>query len=73
MQENNTSLSLVRLPQILKVLPVSKSTFWNLIARGDFPKPLKIGRSSFWTDEQLHSYIKSKVNRQKCQSLPSAD
>jgi prophage regulatory protein len=73
MQENNTSLCLVRLPQILKVLPVSKSTFWNLIARGDFPKPLKIGRSSFWTDEQLHSYINSKVNRQKCQSLPSAD
>lgn len=33
----------VRLPLILHILPISKSTWWNGVASGRFPKPVKLG------------------------------
>ena len=69
---HNTSLSdvtttLVRLPQILKILPISKSKFWQLVKSGEFPKPIKIGRSSFWTMEQVQIFIRERtMQANKC-------
>ena len=53
----------MRIPQILKVMPVSKSKFWLMVQKGEFPKPIKIGRSSFWTVEQAQSFIQEKAER----------
>ena len=53
-------ITLMRIPQILKVMPVSKSKFWLMVQKGDFPKPIKIGRSSFWTIEQVQAFIREK-------------
>ena len=57
-------ITLMRIPQILKVMPVSKSKFWLMVQKGEFPKPIKIGRSSFWTIEQVQAFIKGRVNQQ---------
>ncbi|OZA76647.1 AlpA family phage regulatory protein [Polynucleobacter sp. 39-46-10] len=56
-------VTLMRIPQILKVMPVSKSKFWLMVQKGEFPKPIKIGRSSFWTIEQVQSFIQEKVDQ----------
>ncbi|HBK43616.1 MULTISPECIES: AlpA family phage regulatory protein [unclassified Polynucleobacter] len=56
-------ITLMRIPQILKVMPISKSKFWLMVQKGEFPKPIKIGRSSFWTIEQVQSFIKEKVDQ----------
>jgi prophage regulatory protein len=53
-------ITLMRIPQILKVMPVSKSKFWLMVQRGEFPKPIKIGRSSFWTIEQVQAFIRER-------------
>ncbi len=53
-------ITLMRIPQILKVMPVSKSKFWLMVQRGEFPKPIKIGRSSFWTIEQVQAFIRDR-------------
>ncbi|MGA1846665.1 helix-turn-helix transcriptional regulator [Deferribacter abyssi] len=39
---------LLRLSEVLKMIPVSKSTWYEGIKRGIFPPPVKFGRSSFW-------------------------
>ena len=60
MSQSNTQIppiTLMRIPQILKVMPVSKSKFWLMVQKGEFPKPIKIGRSSFWTIEQVQGFI----------------
>jgi len=31
-------ITLMRIPQILKVMPVSKSKFWLMVQKGEFPK-----------------------------------
>ncbi|MBU3612034.1 AlpA family transcriptional regulator [Polynucleobacter sp. MG-27-Goln-C1] len=53
-------ITLMRIPQILKVMPVSKSKFWLMVQKGEFPKPIKIGRSSFWTIEQVQAFIRER-------------
>ncbi len=55
-------ITLMRIPQILKVMPVSKSKFWLMVQRGEFPKPIKIGRSSFWTIEQVQTFIGERIS-----------
>ena len=33
----------VRLPQVLAVIPVSKTQFWEGIKTGKYPSPIKLG------------------------------
>jgi prophage regulatory protein len=64
-QSNNQipPITLMRIPQILKMMPVSKSKFWLMVQKGEFPKPIKIGRSSFWTLEQVQDFIQESASQ----------
>ena len=35
---------LIRLPEVQKLIPVGKSTWWDGVKSGRFPKPIKLGR-----------------------------
>jgi predicted DNA-binding transcriptional regulator AlpA len=49
MHVNLTENSLLRLPQVLALIPVSRSAWWAGCKSGRFPKPVKIGpRTSAW-------------------------
>lgn len=48
---------LLTLPQAAHVLAISKRTLERLIASGDFPRPLKIGRSSRVSSQDVESYL----------------
>ena len=56
------SIALIRIPQILKIMPISESKFWLMVQKGEFPKPIKIGRSSFWTVEQVQTFIGERMS-----------
>ena len=48
----------VRLPQILKIFPVSKSSWWEGCRSGIFPKPVKLGpRTSAWRVEDIRALM----------------
>lgn len=48
----------MRLPQILMLFPVSKSTWWAGVKSGRFPKPLKLGpRITVWKVEDINALI----------------
>jgi prophage regulatory protein len=48
----------IRLPQVLLVFPVSKSTWWQGIQDGRYPKPVKLAaRVSAWRVEDIHKLI----------------
>ncbi len=52
----------VRLPQVLAVIPVSKTNFWNGIKTGKYPQPVKIGaRTTAWRVEDIRELI-AKIN-----------
>jgi len=51
----------VRLPTILKLLPISRSTWLTGIKSGHFPKPVRLGkRITAWRVEDICKLINSK-------------
>ncbi|WP_300686143.1 AlpA family transcriptional regulator [uncultured Bilophila sp.] len=50
----------LRLPQILKLFPISKSAWWKGCAIGRYPKPLKLGpRTTVWCAEDIKAFIEN--------------
>ena len=51
----------LRLPEVLRLYPVSKSTWWAGVKDGRFPKPVKLSRRcTAWRAEDIHTLITSK-------------
>lgn len=48
----------VRLPQVLHVLGIGKTTFWEGIKTGRFPAPVKLGpRTAAWRVQDIRDLI----------------
>jgi prophage regulatory protein len=48
---------LLKIKAALQIIPVGRSTWWEGIAAGKFPQPVKIGASTFWKYSDLMAYI----------------
>ena len=56
----------LRLPQVLELIPVSKSTWWLGVKTGRFPKAVKLGRKiSAWRVEEIKALIKQFPSPEK--------
>jgi len=54
MESNISSKGFLRLPQVLDLVPVGKSTWWAGCKTGRFPKPVKLGlRTAAWRTEDI--------------------
>ena len=51
----------LRLCHVRERVPVCKSTLYELVAKGEFPAPLKIGRTSVWLASAVESWIASQA------------
>lgn len=52
------STGFLRLPQILAIIPISKSAWWEGCRTGRFPKPIKLGpRTTVWRAEDIAAFI----------------
>lgn len=50
----------LRLPQILAIVPISKSAWWKGCRTGRYPKPVKLGpRTTAWRAEDIAALIAS--------------
>ena len=49
---------LLRLKQVLEIIPISKSTFWEGCRTGRFPKPIKLGsRITCWRESEIMALV----------------
>jgi predicted DNA-binding transcriptional regulator AlpA len=59
--QNNSSIpstGFMRLPAVLAVIPVSKSTWWAGVKTGRYPKAVKLGeRITAWRAEDIRTLI----------------
>lgn len=54
-----TEDSFLGLPQVLGLIPISKSAWWQGCKEGRFPKPIKLGpRTSVWRSFDIAALIK---------------
>ena len=50
----------VRLPQVLSVIPVGKTCWWEGVKSGRYPKPVKVSaRCTGWRAEDIRGLIKT--------------
>jgi prophage regulatory protein len=48
----------VRLPQILSLIPISRSAWWAGVREGKFPKGIKLGsKTTVWRAEDIRALI----------------
>lgn len=53
----------LRLPEVLRLYPVSKSTWWSGIREGRYPHPVKLGeRATAWRVEDIRALIESAAS-----------
>lgn len=56
--ETLPSTGFVRLPQVLRHIPVSRSRWYNGVKAGEFPAPVHLGpRAVAWRAEDIHALI----------------
>lgn len=54
----NSQLGFMRLPEVLKLIPVGKSSWWDGVKIGLYPEPIKIGkRVTAWRVEDIQALI----------------
>lgn len=50
----------MRLPQVLQIYPVSKSTWWQGVKDGIYPQPVKLSRrTTAWRTQDIHLLIQN--------------
>jgi|TARA_R110000751_G_scaffold256736_1_gene356141 predicted DNA-binding transcriptional regulator AlpA len=53
----NNDERLLRLKQVLEIIPVSKSSWWAGVKNGRYPASVKYGRSTFWLNSDIQALI----------------
>jgi len=47
-------------PPVLPIIPISKSSWWDGISKGKYPKPIKLGENTtVWHEDDIRELIKS--------------
>lgn len=60
-ESNLPEVGFVRLPTILGIIPVSKSTWWNGVKSKKFPQPVKLGpRITAWRVSDIRELLDSR-------------
>ncbi len=53
---------LLRIKQVLKFIPVSRSSWWQGVRTGKYPRPIKLGeRTTCWKAEDIRALINSEA------------
>ena len=55
-----TSDSLFSIRDLRKKLRLSPARIYDLVARGEFPKQIKIGRSALWVESEIRAWMNAK-------------
>jgi prophage regulatory protein len=53
---------LVRLPEVIERTSLSRSTIYEMMAQGRFPRPVKLNlRSNGWVEGEINDWLASRV------------
>lgn len=70
MQVNNESvhIRLIRLPDVMMITGLKRSTVYNKMKSGEFPKSVSIGeRSIAWIESEINSWVANNISRRVIQ------
>jgi prophage regulatory protein len=53
-------ITALTLPQVCAKTALCRSFVFELIARGDFPRPAKVGRRSIWSSDEVNAWLEAR-------------
>ena len=56
---------LIRLPEVSRQVGLGKSAIYELIAANAFPAPIKLGRYSRWSQNEVQSWVEQQKAARK--------
>lgn len=70
MQEEGTgkmadlsNLTILRRREVESIIKLSRSTIYNLMAKGEFPKPIKLGvRAVGWLESDISDWLNQRAS-----------
>lgn len=61
MNDTHSSRMFLRLPQVLRLTGLSRSTIYKWVNQGDFPKPKQLGpRAIAWDSKELANWSENR-------------
>ena len=64
----------IKLPQVLDVVGMSRSHLYALVAKKEFPAPIKLGmRSTSWLESEVQGWIETRIARSRGTALPGSE
>jgi prophage regulatory protein len=48
---------LLTLSAVREIIPLSRSTIYTQVGRGEFPEPKKVGKRSLWRSSDIQAWI----------------
>jgi prophage regulatory protein len=64
--QNLPETGLLRVNQILRFIPISRSSWWDGVKTGRFPKPFKLGqRTTVWRVSDILALINGGGNHER--------
>jgi len=68
--EIDMSEELLRLPEVAKLVKKSRATIYTDMRRGDFPKPISIGRRAMaWRLTDIDAWLNTRLQREYPEKL----
>jgi prophage regulatory protein len=65
-----TTTTIWRLPEVLRQTGLSRSTIYEMIGRGDFPRQVQLGRRAVgWIADDVVKWIHAKVDSHSSDAL----
>jgi predicted DNA-binding transcriptional regulator AlpA len=64
MARDTDAACFLRLPQILRLIPVGKTTIWQWVKDGKFPKQIKLGpKLAVWRKDEVDEFIEKQFHQ----------
>ncbi|MCA9182826.1 MAG: AlpA family transcriptional regulator [Planctomycetales bacterium] len=60
---------LIRLPQVKSMVGLGRSSIYDKIKRGEFPKQIKLGRSSGWVEAEVQLWISEQIQASRLEPV----
>lgn len=56
---------LIKLPEVCRQAGLGKSAIYEMIAAGEFPQPIKLGRFSRWSQKEVQAWVEEQKAARK--------
>ena len=54
---NDSGARLLRLPEVMRIASLGRTSIYSLIQQGSFPAPVKVGGASRWASSEVEDWI----------------